>query len=173
MDFIKILIMFVIVYICSSILSTRKFVNLKVLLYGIEGLVGIGFMVVSCCAIFRLFLLQIINVSSEIVILVLSLLSLLSLLVILLVKKHILCSIRVIEYYIYRKKFFENGYSEVGTITDIKKLVFGRHDFVYYLIIDFNGKYIRSLCFLDNIYSIGENIDVLVYKNHNYVILKN
>ena len=84
-----------------------------------------------------------------------------------------LCSIRVIDYYIHRNKIFENGHSEVGTITNIKTLGFHRNDFVYYLIIDFNGKQIRSLCFLDNIYSIGEDINVLVYKNHNYVILKN
>ena len=169
MEIIKILIIVVIVYISSSI-KTRKDVNLKVLIYGIMRLVLMGIIAVTFYATFSL--LPIINESSvSLMIIIVSIL--LSLLILLLTKDNILCSIRVIEYYIYRNKFFENGYSDVGTITNIKTLVFSRRDFAYYLIIDFRGKQIRSLCFLDNIYSIGENIDVIVYKNHNYVMLKN
>ena len=169
MEIIKILIIVVIVYISSSI-KTRKYVNLKVLIYGIMRLVLMGIIAVTFYATFSL--LPIINESSvSLMIIIVSIL--LSLLILLLTKDNILCSIRVIEYYIYRNKFFENGYSDVGTITNIKTLVFGRRHFAYYLIIDFKGKQIRSLCFLDNIYSIGENIDVIAYKNHNYVMLKN
>lgn len=137
MEFIKILIIVVIAYIGSSILLTRKFVNLKVVVYGIMYLVSMGIMAVTVYAAFSL--LPIINESS-VSLMVIIIFVLLSLLIILLTKNYILCSIRVIEYYIYRKKFFENGYSEVGTITDIKTLVFYRNDFVYYLIIDFKGK---------------------------------
>lgn len=170
MEFIYILIIVVIAYICSSILSTRKFVNLKVLVYGIMCLVGIGIMGVTVYATFSL--LPTLNESS-VSLMIIVIFVVLTLIIILLTKNYILCSIRVIDYYIHRKKIFENGHSEVGTITDIKTLGFHRNDFVYYLIIDFKGKQIRSLCFLDNIYSIGEDIDILVYKNHNYIILKN
>ena len=170
MEFIKILIIVVIVYICSSILSTRKFVNLKVVVYGIMCLVGFGIMVATVYAVFSL--LPIINESS-IRLMILVIFLVLTLIILLLTKNYILCSIRVIDYYIHRNKFFEKGHSEVGTITDIKTLGFHINDCVYYLIIDFNGRQIRSLCFLDNIYSIGEDIDVLVYKNHTFPILKN
>ena len=170
MGFIKILIILVIAYIGSSILSTRKFVNLKVIMYGIMYLVCMGIIAVTIYATFSL--LPIIN-DSSVSLMVIIIFVLLSLLIILLTKNHILCSIKVIEYYIYRNKFFKNGYSEICKITDIKTLDFHKNDFVYYLIINFKGKQIRSLCFLDNIYSIGEDIDVISYKNHTYAILKN
>ena len=169
MELIKILIIVVIAYICSSILSTRKFVNLNVLVAGIMCLVGVG---IGIMAVTVFSLLPIINERS-VSLMIIVIFVVLTLIILLLTKNHILCSIKVIDYYIHRKKILENGHSEVGTITDIKTLGFHRKSFVYYLIIDFNGKQIRSLCFLDNIYSIGEDIEVLVYKNHNYVILKN
>lgn len=36
-----------------------------------------------------------------------------------------------------------------------------------------NGKKIKSTYFTDNIYTVGENIDILIYKKHHYVVLKN
>lgn len=171
MDFIKILIFLVIAYICSSVLSTKKFLNFKILLYGIVTLIGIAVVFVGGCVSF--YLLQIIKVGVFIRIMIAFIFVILSLVIILLGKDYILSSVRVIEYYLHKKKTLENGYTETGIIVNIKTLGFHRNDFAYYLIVEFNGKQIKSLCFLENKYLIGENIDVIVYKNYNYVVLKN
>ena len=166
---IKLLILLVIFCICLSFLSTKKFVNLKILAYSLMSLIGIGII------FFTIYLLRIMNlVANNIIIylLILVLCFILLLMNLLLTKDYILCFIKIIDYYIH-KKSLKKAYRDVGTITDIKKLNFGRKDFAYYLIVNFKGKKIRSLCFFDNIYSIGDNIDIMVYKNHNYVILKN
>jgi len=171
MDFIKILIILAIAYICSSILSTRKFLNFKIVISGIFVLMTIVIVLVSGCASF--YLLQKINVGIFISFMIAFIFVIILLVIILLCKDYILFSVKVIEYYLRKKKTFEKGYTETGIITNVKKLGFYRNDFAYYLIVEFNGKQIKSLCFLDNIYLIGEKIDVIVYKNYNYVVLKN
>ena len=94
-----------------------------------------------------------------------------SIIMILITRSIISGGIRVIDYYIHRKKAFENGYKEVGTIIKIKKEYNTMDSSRYYLIVDLNGKKIKSIYFMDNIYTEGETIDVLTYKNRHYVVL--
>ena len=95
----------------------------------------------------------------------------LELVVVLLVKNHILSAIRVVEYYIYKKRIFRNGQIQIGRINAIKKLDFYKYDSVYYLVVDLNGKKICSLCFLDNAYKVGDRIEVYSYKKYHYVLI--
>lgn len=166
---IKLLIILTLFCICLSFLSTKKFVNLKIMAYSLMSLVGIGII------FFAIYLLRIMNlvVSNIVIYLLIFVLCFILLLInLLLTKDYVLCFIKIIDYYIH-KKSLKKAYHDVGTIIDIKTLKFSKKDYVYYLIVNFKGKKIRSLCFFDNIYSIGDSIDIIVYKNHNYVILKN
>lgn len=86
-------------------------------------------------------------------------------------KEHILCAVRVIEYYIYKKRILENGQKQIGKIIEIKKIGFHRYDSAYYLVVDLNGKKMYSLCFLNNIHRIGDKIEVYLYKNHYYIAI--
>lgn len=92
---------------------------------------------------------------------------------ILVYKSEIAGTIRVIDYYIHRKKVFEQGYEDISLIVDIKKISFGKYgrNKKYYLIVDYNGEKIKSLYFWDDIYSTGENIKIMIYENYKYVIL--
>lgn len=91
----------------------------------------------------------------------------------------IIRALRVISYYIHRKKTFENGYEDIGIITKIKRIEFTRrhtNKYRFLLVVDYNGKKVNSLFFYDQKdpvkYSIGENINIKIYKNHKYVMLK-
>ena len=92
--------------------------------------------------------------------------------IILLVKNIFGGIIRIIDYYIHNKAALKNGYIETGTIIDIKSEYNSPTDSRYWLVVDINGKIIKSTYFIDNIYSIGENIDVVSYKKHKYVVLR-
>jgi len=76
------------------------------------------------------------------------------------------------DYYIHRKVVFDTGNVKIGTIINIISEYNNLGTTRYYLIVDFNVKTIKSLYFLDNSYNIEQNIDVIVYKNHSYVLLK-
>lgn len=89
---------------------------------------------------------------------------------ILVYKSEIAGTIRVIDYYIHRKKVFDQGYEDIALIVDIKKISIKRRK-KYYLIVDYNGEKIKSLYFWDDIYSTGENIKIMIYENRKYVIL--
>ena len=102
-------------------------------------------------------------------------------LLLLVFKAQITGAIRIIDYYIHKEKVFAQGYKDIGTIIDIKRSYFSRRHHPYrrinicYLIVDYNGEKIKSLYFLDDehpkTYSLGENIDVMVYDKYKYVIL--
>lgn len=79
---------------------------------------------------------------------------------------------RIIYYYINNENAFQYGYEDIATIVDIKKVRVGRHGSKkYYLLANYNGEKIKSLYFINPIYSVGENIKVMVYKNHKYIVL--
>ena len=64
-----------------------------------------------------------------------------------------------------------NGHKEIGTIIKIKSQFNTEFSTRHYLIVDINGKKVKSLYYIDDIYKVGENIDVMVYKNRYDVIL--
>lgn len=86
-------------------------------------------------------------------------------------KNTILDVITILDYYVHKKEAFINGYIDNGEIIDIRcERKLGSYE-KYQLIVNYNGKKLRSIYFRDNIYEIGKNIEVLVYKSHNYVVL--
>lgn len=42
----------------------------------------------------------------------------------------------------------------------------------YYLIVDLEGERIKSKIFLDNKYKVGQEIEVVCYNNHKYILIK-
>jgi hypothetical protein len=96
-------------------------------------------------------------------------------------KAPITATIRIISCYIHKEKVFAHGYKELGSIIDIKREYFSsrRHPYrtiyICHLIVDCNGEKIKSMYFFDDkhpkSYSIGENIDIMVYDKYKYVIL--
>lgn len=168
MDFIIKLIVIVIVCIISFVLSHQRFLNLKVLVHGIIGIFGI--IISFACMGLSIVILNRFD-GDALIIMVFLVFSILLLAITLLVKEHILCAVRVIEYYIYKKRILENGQKQIGKIIEIKKIGFHRYDSAYYLVVDLNGKKMYSLCFLNNIHRIGDKIEVYLYKNHYYIAI--
>ena len=81
---------------------------------------------------------------------------------------------RVIDYYLNNENAFQYGYEDTATIVDIKKVRIGKYGSSskkYYLIANYNGEKIKSLYFINPIYSIGESIKIMVYKNRKYIVL--
>ena len=96
---------------------------------------------------------------------------------ILILKNIILDAIRIADYYINRKRAFHNGRVAKGRVIGVEEDGVGRHwsgrgTRKYRLIVDFNGKELKSIWFLDKSYSKRKTIDVITYKNGNYVALK-
>lgn len=42
----------------------------------------------------------------------------------------------------------------------------------YYLIVDLEGERIKSKIFSDNKYKVGQEIEVVCYNNHKYILIK-
>ena len=163
-------ILILMLMILGGIASNRKMVNLNVILDGIIMLI------VICLAIMIIGAMGLLIVSSDNItlnIVIICFIIIFLILMVLIAKNIILGAIRIIDYYIHRKEAFENGYREIGTIIKIKSEFNTVNSTRYYLIVDLNGKKIKSTYFTDNIYTVGENIDILIYKNHHYVVLDN
>lgn len=169
MDLIKKIIILLLVYVFLSIIISKKHVNLTVVFYGITSII-IAF--IEIFLIFAVISLQPI-INNAVILLEISALLILLIFTIILSKNKILGLISILDYYIHKEKAFKNGKIETGIISNIKSEGYGRGEKRYYLIVDFNGKQIKSNYFSYNTYSIRENINVLVYKNHKYVVLKN
>ena len=96
--------------------------------------------------------------------------------IIIIAKRLIPDMIRIIDYYIHRKKAFKNGKIEKGKIIRVKSEDGGRWYPTrkkYHLLVDYKGKILKSIYFAKrSTYSKGKDIDVLVYKKHCYVLLK-
>ena len=163
-------ILILMLMILGGIASNRKMVNLNVILDGIIMLI------VICISIMIIVAMGILIVSSDNItlnIVIICFIIIFLILIALIAKNIILGAIRVIDYYIHRKEAFENGYMEIGTIIKIKSEFNTVNSTRYYLVVDMNGKKIKSTYFTDNIYTVGENIDILAYKKHHYVVLSN
>ncbi len=128
-----------------------------------------------------------------------------SLLPIVFISEYIAHTIRIFDFYINRKKVLEKGIIQKGIISEIKSYSFyPRRISGYYLIVNFDGKKIKSLPFskyhLDKMvyknnyeecshniklykiknnevftissasYNVGNEIEVIIYKNKKYVI---
>ena len=165
----KVILIFMLI-ILGGIASNKKMVNLNVILDGIIMLI------VICMAIMIIGAVGLLIVSSDNITLnmvIICFIIIFFVLMVLIAKNRILGTIRVIDYYIHRKEAFENGYREIGTIIKIKSEFNTVNSTRYYLVVDMNGKKIKSTYFTDNIYTVGENIDILIYKKHHYVVLNN
>jgi len=165
MEFLVILIIFII----GGIISTRKFVNFNVISDCILAIICIGMIIALVYSTSKL--IPIIN-DILINLMIIAVLVGFLIAIILLSKSIILGAIRIMDYYIHRKEVFKNGNVKIGTLINIISEYNTISTTRYYLIVDFNEKTIKSLYFLDNSYNIGQNIDVIVYKNHSYVLLK-
>lgn len=163
-------IFIILLIIIGGIASNKRMVNLNVILDGIIMLI------VICLAIMIISAMGLLIVSSDNItlnIVIICFIIIFLIVMVLIAKNIILGAIRIIDYYIHRKEAFENGYREIGTIIKIKSEFNTVNSTRYYLIVDLNGKKIKSTYFTDNIYTVGENIDILIYKNHHYVVLDN
>ena len=81
---------------------------------------------------------------------------------------------RILDYYLNNEKAFQYGYEDTATIVDIKKIRVGKRGSIskkYYLVVNYNGKKIKSLYFTNSSYSVGESIKIMVYKNRKYIVL--
>ena len=162
-------ILILMLMILGGIASNRKMVNLNVIVDGIIMLILI-FIAIMIIGAVGLLILASDNMILNVV--TICLIIIFSILMIFIAKNIILGAIRVIDYYIHRKEAFENGYMEIGTIIKIKSEFNTVNSTRYYLVVDMNGKEIKSTYFTDNIYTVGENIDIIIYKKHHYVVLK-
>lgn len=171
MDIIKIIIFLILALFFSTFIYSKKHVNLLVISYGI--LVISIILIGIYCFYLVIRLLIIMNFSVWFTIFILSLGLLLLFAAIVLSKSKIYFFLKLIDYYIHKNKAFKYGRIETGMIVDIKREGYARYGYHkrYYLVVDLNGKHIKSNIFASNKYSIGENINVIVYKNHKYVIL--
>ena len=154
----------IILIILGLIASTKRFVNLNVIL---DGLLIYTVYIFMAILIFNMSKLLIWNNDEAYIIIFVILF-----IIMILVSIGILSGVvRILDYYINRKKVFANGHKEIGTIIKIKSQFNTEFSTRHYLIVDINGKKVKSLYYIDDIYKVGENIDVMVYKNHRYVIL--
>jgi len=82
--------------------------------------------------------------------------------------------INIIYYRINKEKILKDGKIEKGVIQKAECILRGFQD-IYLLIAELNGKKIRSFYYLKNEYKykVGDEIDVIVYKNWKYVKLYN
>lgn len=99
-----------------------------------------------------------------------------SILPVIFMREYIDHTIRILDFYIYKRKMLEKGIIKKGVIREIKSYGFYiRRINGYYLIVDFDGKKIKSIplskCYLNKLYNIGDEIDVIVYRNKKYVIV--
>ena len=86
-------------------------------------------------------------------------------------KRDILHTVKILDYSINRKKIMEFGKIENGIIQEIKPYSLGgRGSDGYYMIVDFNSEKIRSIPFDNNFsYKVGDEIEIIMYKNNKYV----
>lgn len=168
MKFIVLLIFMILFFI----LENRKFVNLKAILD------GIFFLLCILCEFFLfvssiILLMRINNHHNMIWIILLVIFVFWGLIIftIFLVKNHILGTVRTLNYCIHKESALKNGNVDVRTVVDIKYDAVHKHYLKYYLVVDYKGKKIKSTYFLNNVYNIGQKIDVVTYKKYNFVAI--
>lgn len=172
MDVIKIIIFLILALFFSTFIYSKKHVNLLVIVYGLISLFII--LIGIYCFYYVIRLIIIMNFSIWLTIFILSLGLLLLFVQLYLLKIKIYFLLKLFDYYIHKNKAFKYGRIEKGIIVDIKREGYARYGYHkrYYLVVNLNGEHIKSNIFSNNIYKIGDSIDILVYKKHKYVILE-
>lgn len=161
---ILVIILIVLYIIIGVIASSKKFVNLNVILDGVEIYIAYILMAILIYNMSKFLFFN----NNEVYIIIFVILFIIMILVSIGILSGV---VRILDYYINRKKVFANGHKEIGTIIKIKSQFNTEFSTRHYLIVDINGKKVKSLYYIDDIYKVGENIDVMVYKNRYDVIL--
>ena len=148
---------------------------------------GIGCILLPMCLILFLGLIFVIQIfpllESSIVhtIPYLLLLFMLPICILIFMKESVLGAFRIMDYtknknYILECKSISKG--KVIKINSAGKYGYGhRSSFndqwqAYYLVVDLNGEIVKSIFFENNIYKIGQELDVVSYNGRKYVILE-
>ncbi len=161
---ILVIVLIVLYIIIGVIASSKKFVNLNVILDGVEIYIAYILMAILIYNMSKFLFFN----NNEVYIIIFVILFIIMILVSIGILSGV---VRILDYYINRKKVFANGHKEIGTIIKIKSQFNTEFSTRHYLIVDINGKKVKSLYYIDDIYKVGENIDVMVYKNRYDVIL--
>ena len=161
---ILVIVLIVLYIIIVVIASSKKFVNLNVILDGVEIYIAYILMAILIYNMSKFLFFN----NNEVYIIIFVILFIIMILVSIGILSGV---VRILDYYINRKKVFANGHKEIGTIIKIKSQFNTEFSTRHYLIVDINGKKVKSLYYIDDIYKVGENIDVMVYKNRYEVIL--
>lgn len=161
---ILVIVLIVLYIIIGVIASSKKFVNLNVILDGVEIYIAYILMAILIYNMSKFLFFN----NNEVYIIIFVILFIIMILVSIGILSGV---VRILDYYINRKKVFANGHKEIGTIIKRKSQFNTEFSTRHYLIVDINGKKVKSLYYIDDIYKVGENIDVMVYKNRYDVIL--
>lgn len=197
MNLITIIILVILVLILELI--EKKYVRLYMVL---QTMLIMGMILLLNGAI----LVFICGLSNELPLLLKLFLISVSILPVIFLNEYIAHTIRILDFYVNRRKILERGIIKKGVIQEVKSYSFHNRSIKgYYLIVDCDGKKIKSLPFSkyhldkmsyknndeecsDNIklykmknngvftissasYNVGDEIEVIVYKNKKYVII--